>query len=101
MLVGGMDELQFLPHWVGLPLNLEGLALVPRIVATALAIALLGMLEAVSIAKSLAARSGQRIDPDQELIGMGAANILCSAFGAMPGSASFLRSAANLQSGAR
>ncbi len=101
LLVGGMGELQFLPHWVGLPLNLEGLALVPRIVATALAIALLGMLEAVSIAKSLAARSGQRIDPDQELIGMGAANILCSAFGAMPGSASFLRSAANLQSGAR
>jgi SulP family sulfate permease len=55
----------------------------------------------VSIAKGLAARSGQRIDANQELIGMGLGNLAASAFGAMPGSASFLRSAANLQSGGR
>jgi SulP family sulfate permease len=59
------------------------------------------MLEAVAIAKSLAARSGQKIDPNQELIGMGLGNLASTAFGAMPGSASFLRSAANLQSGGR
>ncbi len=90
-----------MPIFVGFPLNREGLLLVPRITGTAIAIALLGMLEAVSIAKSLAARSGQRIDPNQELIGMGLGNLGATAFGAMPGSASFLRSAANLQSGGR
>jgi len=90
-----------MPLFVGFPLNEEGLRLVPRVTGTAIAIALLGMLEAVAIAKSLAARSGQRIDPNQELIGMGLGNLASTAFGAMPGSASFLRSAANLQSGGR
>ena len=90
-----------MPIFTGFPLNAEGLQLVPRITSTAFAIALLGMLEAVSIAKGLAARSGQRIDANQELIGMGLGNLAASAFGAMPGSASFLRSAANLQSGGR
>lgn len=90
-----------IPLFIGFPLNEEGLQLIPRITSTAIAIALLGMLEAVSISKSLAARSGQRIDPNQELIGMGLGNLVSSAFGAMPGSASFLRSAATLQSGGR
>jgi sulfate permease, SulP family len=90
-----------MPLFVGLPLNLEGLQLIPRITGPGIAVALIGMLEAVSIAKSLAARSGQRIDPNQELIGMGMGNLAAAAFGAMPGSASFLRSAANLQSGGR
>lgn len=90
-----------IPIFLGFPLNHEGMQLVPRITSTAIAIALLGMLEAVSIAKGLAARSGQRIDPNQELIGMGLGNLAASAFGAIPGSASFLRSAANLQSGGR
>jgi SulP family sulfate permease len=90
-----------MPGFVGLPLSVEGLQLLPRITSVAIAIALLGMLEAVSIAKSLAARSGQRIDPNQELIGMGLGNLAATVFGAMPGSASFLRSAANLQSGGR
>lgn len=90
-----------MPIFIGFPLNAEGMQLVPRITSTAFAIALLGMLEAVSIAKGLAARSGQRVDPNQELIGMGLGNLAASAFGAMPGSASFLRSAANLQSGGR
>jgi SulP family sulfate permease len=90
-----------MPIFVGFPLNEEGLKLVPRVTGTAIAIALLGMLEAVAIAKSLAARSGKKIDPNQELIGMGLGNLASTAFGAMPGSASFLRSAANLQSGGR
>jgi len=89
------------PIFIGFPLKEEALQLLPRITSTAIAIALLGMLEAVSIAKSLAAKSGQRIDPDQELIGMGLGNLAATAFGAMPGSASFLRSATNLQSGGR
>lgn len=90
-----------IPIFIGFPLNEQGLQLIPRITSTAIAIALLGILEAVSISKGLAARSGQRIDPNQELIGMGLGNLVSSAFGAMPGSASFLRSAATLQSGGR
>ncbi|MEI6107186.1 MAG: SulP family inorganic anion transporter [Opitutae bacterium] len=90
-----------MPIFIGFPLNEEAFQLLPRITSTAIAIALLGMLEAVSIAKGLAAKSGQRIDPNQELIGMGLGNLAATAFGAMPGSASFLRSAANLQSGGR
>ena len=90
-----------MPIFTGFPLNQEGLLLLPRITGTAIAIALLGMLEAISIAKTLAARSGQRLDPNQELIGMGLGNLAATAFGAMPGSASFLRSATNLASGGR
>jgi len=100
LLVRDLGEISgAMPIFVGFPLNAEGLQLLPRITGTAVAIALLGMLEAVSIAKGLATRSGQRIDPNQELIGMGLGNLAATAFGAMPGSASFLRSAANLQSG--
>lgn len=90
-----------MPIFVGFPLQQEALLLLPRITGTAIAIALLGMLEAVSIAKSLATQSGQRIDPNQELIGMGLGNLAATAFGAMPGSASFVRSTANLESGGR
>jgi MFS superfamily sulfate permease-like transporter len=63
-------------------------------------IALLGFMEAVSIAKAMAARTGQRIDPNQELIGQGLANI-CGAFTkSYPNAGSFSRSAVNLQAGA-
>ena len=90
-----------IPLFTGFPLNAEGLALLPKVTSIAIAAAVLGMLESVTIAKSLATKTGQRIDPNQELIGMGLGNLLGAGFGAMPGSASFLRSAAGLQAGAR
>ena len=90
-----------LPSFSGRPFGASSMAAVPALMSTALAIAILGMLEAISIGKTLAARSGQAFNANQELIAMGVANVGCSAFGAMPGSASFARSAANLQSGAR
>jgi sulfate permease, SulP family len=63
-------------------------------------ISLLGFMEAISIAKAMAAKTGQRLDPNQELIGQGLAN-LCGAIGkSYPTSGSFSRSAVNLQSGA-
>lgn len=89
------------PSWVGMPLGATDLNVVPALLSAAFAIALLGMLEAISISKTLATRSGQRVDANQELISMGAANIGNSLFGAMPGSASFARSGANFQSGAK
>ncbi len=63
-------------------------------------ISLLGFMEAISIAKAMAAKTGQRLDPNQELIGQGLGNI-CGAIGkSYPTSGSFSRSAVNLQAGA-
>lgn len=63
-------------------------------------ISLLGFMEAISIAKAMAAKTGQRLDPNQELIGQGLANILGSVGKSYPTSGSFSRSAVNLQAGA-
>ncbi len=63
-------------------------------------ISLLGFMEAISIAKAMAAKTGQRLDPNQELIGQGLANILGSFGKSYPVSGSFSRSAVNLQAGA-
>jgi SulP family sulfate permease len=63
-------------------------------------ISLLGFMEAISIAKAMAAKTGQKLDPNQELIGQGLANILGSVSKSYPVSGSFSRSAVNLQAGA-
>jgi sulfate permease, SulP family len=63
-------------------------------------ISLLGFMEAISIAKAMAGKTGQRLDPNQELIGQGVANILGAIGKSYPTSGSFSRSAVNLQAGA-
>ncbi len=63
-------------------------------------ISLLGFMEAISIAKAIAAKTGQRLDPNQELIGQGLGNILGAIGQSYPTSGSFSRSAVNLQAGA-
>ncbi len=89
-----------MPVFAGLPSWRQHLALLPHLAGTAVAIAIIGMLEATAITKTLAARSGQKLEPNQELLGMGAGNIACALFGVTPGSSSFTRSAVCLQSGA-
>ena len=89
-----------MPLFVGFPTNEAGLELVPQLASVALAAAILGMLETISISKSMAARSGQKVNANQELVAMGAGNIASTAFGAMPGSSSFVRSAVSYQAGA-
>ncbi|MDA9762213.1 SulP family inorganic anion transporter, partial [Desulfobacterales bacterium] len=66
----------------------------------AVIIALLGFMEAVSIAKAMAAKTGQRLDPNQELLGQGLANMASSFSSGYPVSGSFSRSAVNLKAGA-
>jgi len=66
----------------------------------AVIISLLGFMEAIAIAKAMAAKTGQRLDPNQELIGQGLSNILGSFGKSYPVSGSFSRSAVNLQAGA-
>jgi len=78
-------------HWDAL------LALVPA----AFVMALIGFMEATSISKAIAARTGQRVDINQELIGQGLANIVGSFFSAYTVSGSFSRSALAARAGAR
>lgn len=63
-------------------------------------ISILGFMEAISIAKALAGKTGQKLDPNQELIGQGLANIIGSFSKSYPVSGSFSRSAVNFQAGA-
>ncbi|MFO7603092.1 MAG: SulP family inorganic anion transporter [Gammaproteobacteria bacterium] len=67
----------------------------------AFAIALLGLIEAVSISRSVATKSNQRIDASQEFVGQGLSNIVGSFFSSYAGSGSFTRSGINYASGAR
>lgn len=90
-----------LPSFLGIPFGRADLGVIPPLLSAALAISILGMLEATSIGKTLAARAGQRVDPNQELVAMGLANFSNSLYGAMPGSASFARSGANFASGGK
>lgn len=64
----------------------------------ALIIAFLSILEGSSIGKSLAARAGKRIDANQEMFGMGMANLACAFYQGMPASGSLTRSQLNFES---
>jgi SulP family sulfate permease len=72
-----------------------------RMLPGALAIAVLGLVEAVSIAKAIAGQTHQRLNINQEFIGQGLANLAAGCFSGYPGSGSFTRSAVNFRSGAR
>lgn len=67
---------------------------------SAVLIATIGFVESVSVAQGLAARRRERIDPDQELIGLGAANMATSFFGGFPVAGGFSRSVVNFDAGA-
>lgn len=72
-----------------------GLLLLP-----ALLISVIGFVESVSVAQTLAAKKRQRIDPDQELIGLGAANLGAAFTGGYPVTGGFARSVVNFDAGA-
>src|SRR5205085_5599956 len=66
----------------------------------AFAVAVLGLLEAIAMAKAIAARTGQKLDINQQCLSEGAANLSGSFFQCIPGSGSLTRSAVNQQAGA-
>lgn len=68
---------------------------------TALTIAFVGFMESFAVAKSIATKENYRIDANQELIGLGLANIVGSFFSAYPVTGGFSRTAVNYQAGAR
>ena len=67
----------------------------------AMVLALLGLIEAVAIGRSIALRTHQKIDGNQEFIGQGLSNLIASFFSSYAGSGSFTRSGINHQSGAK
>ncbi len=71
-----------------------------QLLTTAVVIAIIGFMEAISIAKAMAARTRQRLDPNQELIGQGLGNIVSGLFQGYAVSGSFSRSAVNINAGA-
>ena len=66
----------------------------------AILISIIGFVESVSVAQTLAAKRRQRIDPDQELIGLGASNIGSALSGGFPVTGGFSRSVVNFDAGA-
>ncbi len=85
------------------PLTLPEISMerVNQLASSALAIALLGLLEAVSIARSIATQSHQPLDPNREFIGQGLSNIGGAFFSSYASSGSFTRSAINYRAGAK
>jgi SulP family sulfate permease len=75
-------------------------ALWQRLAVPALLLSIIGFVESVSVAQTLAAKRRQRIVPDQELIGLGAANIAASFTGGYPVTGGFARSVVNFDAGA-
>lgn len=77
------------------------LALITQLWIPALLISIIGFVESVSVAQTLAAKRRQRIAPDQELIGLGAANIASAMSGGYPVTGGFARSVVNFDAGAQ
>ena len=75
--------------------------MISSLLAAAIVISLVGFMEAISIAKAIAAKTRDKIDPNQELIGQGLANIVGALTQAFPVSGSFSRSAVNINAGAK
>lgn len=100
---GGMKILKDVPS--GLPKlsapNLDGEA-IASLIPTMLAISLVGFMESIAVAKAIQAKhKNYEVVPNQELIGLGAANILGSFFSSFPVTGGFSRTAVNDQAGAR
>ncbi len=72
-----------------------------KIATPALLIAIIGYVETISVASTLAAKRRQRVDPDQELIALGAANIGSAMSGGFPVTGGFSRSVVNFDAGAQ
>jgi sulfate permease, SulP family len=71
-----------------------------RLMTAAFAISIVGFMESVAVAKKLAEERGYSVDPSQELLALGVANIVGSFFSSYPVTGGFSRSAVNAQAGA-
>jgi SulP family sulfate permease len=76
------------------------MALWTRLLVPALLIAIIGYVESISVALTLAAKRRQRVDPDQELVALGAANVGAAVSGGFPVTGGLARSVVNFEAGA-
>jgi SulP family sulfate permease len=90
---------QSLPPFSSLPIL--DLGFVSRLSTGALAIAAIGLVETTAISRSIASKTGQRLDSNQEFVGQGLANVVVGFFSGYPSAGSFSRSAVNFDSGAK
>ncbi len=74
--------------------------LMGALIGPAILISIIGFVESVSVAQTLAAKRRQRITPDQELIGLGASNVAAAVSGGYPVTGGFARSVVNFDAGA-
>jgi SulP family sulfate permease len=109
LVVTGLQLAQVGVKVVGVvPEGLPGLSLPPldltlawQLLPAAALISLVGFVESVSVAQTLAAKRRQRIEPDQELLGLGAANLAAAVSAGMPVTGGFARSVVNFEAGAQ
>lgn len=97
----GVPLVGAIPQGLPMPtLPIVDLEMIRALAAPALLISLIGFVESVSVAQTLAAKRRQRIVPDQELIGLGAANIASGISAGYPVTGGFARSVVNFDAGA-
>ena len=98
----GVDIVGYVPAGLALPtIALPSLTLIQHLSLPAFLIALIGYVESIAIAKTLAAKQRQQVSANQELLALGAANIAAGVAGAIPVSGGFSRSAINYEAGAK
>ena len=98
----GVPVVGHLPSGVPEPsLPVIDLQILRDLAPQALAVALLGLIEAVSIGRAISLRSQQRIDGNQEFIGQGLSNVVGAFFSCYASSGSFTRSGINYEAGAK
>ncbi len=83
------------------PLTIPRIELIPTLIPVAIACGVLSLVESSSVARSIAGRTGQRLDLSREFFGQGLANVAAAFFGGYPVSGSLSRSALNERVGAR
>jgi len=82
-------------------LPLFDMALIWRLAPGAVAVATIGLVESISMGRTLAARDGERLDVNQEFVGQGLANLASGLFSGFACTGSWLRSATNREAGGR
>lgn len=94
-IVGDIPRGLPMPGWPNLSLELVSQLWLP-----ALLISIIGYVESISVGRTLGSRRQERIQPDQELIGLGAANLASAVSGGLPVTGGFSRSVVNFDAGA-
>jgi len=100
LVVGAIPRTLPPPTWISTG-RLRDMQLIRSLLLGSMAVAALGLIEATAASQTLARRSGDHLNPNQEFFGQGMANIAAGLFSGYPCSGSFTRSALAQQSGAR